>query len=136
MPEKIKSFMWLFLHGRVHTNQLRMQRRVVTEALCPFACLQEEDSMHLIRDRSNAINRWKSVVDPNLWSSFFTLTGAEWVKWNLTHDVGQTYTDKVPWPMLFGYICWDIWVLRCKKVFGDPILEECCSVGKSFYKAC
>lgn len=35
VPEKIKSFIWLFTHGRAHTAQLRQSRGISATATCP-----------------------------------------------------------------------------------------------------
>ena len=39
VPEKVKTFMWIFAHGRSHTCCLRYERGCADSPLCPFACL-------------------------------------------------------------------------------------------------
>ncbi|XP_028798922.1 uncharacterized protein LOC114754310 [Neltuma alba] len=67
---------------------------------------------------------------------FISLRGVDWVKGNLTNDIGLNFTKKVPWPTLFGYICWDIWVTRCNKLFGREITNTGINANSSFFKAC
>ena len=43
---------------------------------------------------------------------------------------------KISWATLFGYVCWDIWTYRCRKVF-EPQLTNMVNNGyESFYSAC
>lgn len=130
VQEKIKAFMWIFAHGRAHTVKLRMERGLVEDASCRFGCNQEEDSMHLSRER------WISVVSPTKWDSFSSLQGAEWVHQNLKHEVGRLFTGKLIWSILFGYICRDICVTRCSKQFREDPEMEFTNAHSSFFRAC
>ena len=91
--------------------------------------------MHLIRDCTNAKERWRSMVAPNHWNQFIALSGKEWIMWNLKHDVGRAHTKKISWPTLFGYTCWDIWKDRCKKVFNEEIADETANATESLLRA-
>ncbi|XP_028794256.1 uncharacterized protein LOC114749883 [Neltuma alba] len=91
--------------------------------------------MHLICDCKNAINRWRSVLDPLYWTQFNSLEGADWIKWNLHKEAGKVFTKKLTWASLFPYICWDIWVTRCNKLFDPNITNEEPSAFPSFFKA-
>ena len=39
-------------------------------------------------------------------------------------------------PLLFGYVFWDIWVSRCKKVFNAGVNVEPENAFDSYYRAC
>lgn len=41
-PERIKSFLWLAVHGRLPTKSLCYQRKVVADSLCPMCQLHDE----------------------------------------------------------------------------------------------
>ena len=73
--------------------------------------------MHLIRDCVNAKEKWKGILAEEHWDRFFNLEGPDWLAWNLKKEAGVAYTKRVAWPTLFGYLCWDIWTSRCKRVF-------------------
>lgn len=92
--------------------------------------------MHLIRDFSNTLYRWKAIVKEERWSSFANLTKVDWFKWNMKNEASKNFTKKVYWMILFGHICWDIWVDWCKKAFnGDPTQSHPIA-HSSFLKAC
>lgn len=135
-PEKIKTFLWLLAHDRIHTMSLRAKRNMADSDRCPFTCDTEETAMHVIRDCKDIKELWKSVVAPNLWPLFFNLQGVQWIKWNLREEVGRGSTGKLPWAFLFGYTCWEIWCSRCRKIFESVDELSSRNVKDIFYKAC
>ncbi|XP_028785559.1 uncharacterized protein LOC114741452 [Neltuma alba] len=66
---------------------------------------------------------------------FVTLQGVDWVRWNLEHEAGQEYTRRIPWSTLFGYLCWDIWVSRCKRLFDGTDGRGLLSGKNTFFRA-
>ena len=103
VPEKIKTLMWTFAHGRSHTQQLRFTRGIGQSDRYPFGCPHAENPMHLIRDCVNAKERWKALLAQEHWDRFFSLEGPDWLTWNLKKEAGKDYTKRVAWPTLFGY---------------------------------
>ena len=135
-PEKIKMFMWLAVHGRVHTGSLRKARGIEQTASCPLGCGFEEDILHLLRDCPFAKHYWKAILLPDKWDLFFSLPRVDWIRWNLTHDAGMPSTRRLAWPILFGYLCWDLWVYRCNRLFGSPSSHVPLRANHTFYRAC
>lgn len=134
-PEKMKTFLWLFAHGRIHTSQLRHLRGLEGGDGCPMGCGQVEDELHLVRDCPAAREYWKAALLPAKWDLFFSLSRTDWVKWNLTHDAGMPHTHRIPWSTLFGYMCWDVWVHRCTCLFDTQAPQRQLNLHQSLFKA-
>lgn len=54
----------------------------------------------------------------------------------MKHDAGKPFTHKISWDALFGYVCWDIWVACCTRLFDSSQLEENQKGLSSFFRAC
>ncbi|KAL7235947.1 hypothetical protein ACSBR1_019263 [Camellia fascicularis] len=58
IPQKLKGFCWLILHGRLLTNQQRRIKGLTTDDLCPRCKLSSEDLHHLLRECPKAKAIW------------------------------------------------------------------------------
>lgn len=135
-PEKIKLFMWLAVHGRVHTGLLQKDKGLAGSTSCPSGCGSEEDILHLLRDCPLATNYWKSILLPAKWDLFFSMPRVDWIQWNLTNDAGMPSTHKLPWSTLFGYLCWDLWITRCTRLLSSQSAHGPLSAYYTFYRPC
>ncbi|KAK8976065.1 hypothetical protein V6N11_000333 [Hibiscus sabdariffa] len=55
IPERIKFFLWLSLHGRILTNVYRFHRHLSVDPICSICAVSDESILHVLRDcRSTA----------------------------------------------------------------------------------
>lgn len=66
-------FLWQMTHERLATNLLRAKRGLTHTATCPFECLCEETTLHIMRDCERTRKVWASILNPNLLSRFFSV---------------------------------------------------------------
>lgn len=62
IPEKLKSFIWIILHNKLPTNQLRALRGMTTQDSCPRCNAGPEDINHLFRVCPKAADHWRATV--------------------------------------------------------------------------
>ncbi|KAL4278310.1 hypothetical protein GQ457_03G020200 [Hibiscus cannabinus] len=67
-----------------------------------------------------AIGVWTSLIKPDFLSPFLTMNVKEWVYLNLT-DAARMVNHPEDWDLLFGSICWNLWLERNAMVFDNPL---------------
>ncbi|KAL7234885.1 hypothetical protein ACSBR1_018369 [Camellia fascicularis] len=60
LPQKLKSFLWTVMHGKVLINQLREKRGLSSDPSCP-SCNEVEDINHLFRTCYKAKAVWLAM---------------------------------------------------------------------------
>lgn len=116
IPQKLKCFLWLILHDRLLTNQLRFKRNMTTTAVCPRCGLYSEDSSHLLRECPCAKAIWTEIKGLRWWEEGCNLPLAEWVANNLKNK--NVFLD-VKWYRFFSATLWQIWKIRNLMVFEN-----------------
>ncbi|KAL4383611.1 hypothetical protein GQ457_15G023690 [Hibiscus cannabinus] len=124
--QRIKTFLWLACLGRVLTNSERVRRHLTDNANCSICGALVEDVNHVIRWCPQAIGAWSSVIKPSALSSFLSMDFKQWVHMNLS-DAARMVSSPDNWDLLFGAICWNLWLGRNTVVFDNP-LEDCGTV--------
>lgn len=116
-PNRNKAFMWKLCHGKLMTNVERKSRGMTADELCPRCHRCLETIMHMIRDCDDVKEFWSKLIDPDSWSSFFSLGLHSWLNWNLSSKAINPHN--INWPMTFGIAVKDIWKDRNSLVFSQ-----------------
>jgi ribonuclease HI len=118
-PQRIRTFLWLAAHERLHTNSLRKTRSISQSDACATCRDNVETSLHAIRDCLKAREVWEKCKFQGIESIIYTGKTKNWIKMNLKetkyHPIG------VPWSLLFGIIAWKIWHWRNLTLFENPL---------------
>ncbi|KAK8513200.1 hypothetical protein V6N12_037691 [Hibiscus sabdariffa] len=69
---------------------------------------------------STVIGIWSSLVKVDFLTQFLTMDIKEWVLLNLNDPV-HVVNKPNDWELLFGSVCWDIWVECNVLAFGNPL---------------
>ncbi|CAN1788388.1 Putative ribonuclease H protein At1g65750 [Linum perenne] len=64
-PYRIKSFLWLAIHGRLLANSERVRRHLATSAACSRCWAAWESVIHALRDCPLAADAWNEVIFSN-----------------------------------------------------------------------
>ncbi|CAN1162506.1 Putative ribonuclease H protein At1g65750 [Linum perenne] len=65
-PNRIKHFLWLASNDKLLTNSARRRRGMGGDGLCSWCGLEEETSLHVLRDCEFAKETWESIGGFNL----------------------------------------------------------------------
>ncbi|KAE8715589.1 hypothetical protein F3Y22_tig00110163pilonHSYRG00265 [Hibiscus syriacus] len=136
VPQRIRVFLWISLHGRLLTNAERMRRHIAVSAWCPLSLSEDEDISHALRRCSFALGVWRTVLGRDDLPTFLTLPMEDWLL------KGLSGRGKLPWngtkgAMYFAVVCWKLWKRRSKLVFqneegrGD-FVENCIRLKNDF----
>ncbi|GMP66454.1 hypothetical protein CsSME_00026814 [Camellia sinensis var. sinensis] len=107
-PQKLKSFLWLVLHGKILTNKMRNLRGITSDPNCPY-CANVEDREHLLWCCPKAIQIWCHVYNKEWYCSRLLLPWQDWIIQNMKGKNHNSY--------LFLISLWTIWKNRNKMVF-------------------
>ncbi|KAL4298080.1 hypothetical protein GQ457_12G018940 [Hibiscus cannabinus] len=118
--QRIKIILWLVCLERVMTNSERVRRHISDNAGCSLCGALFEDVNHLSRWCPQAIGIWTSLIKPDFLHQFLTMNIKEWVYLNIT-DVARMANHPEDWDLLFGSICWNLWLERNAVVFDNPL---------------
>lgn len=115
-PERIRILLWKISQGALVTNTFRLRRGLSVESLCPVCSLDNETSLHILRDYPCSSQVWMAVARKSLDQNFFNSNLQEWLSVNL---VDRTLYGNVEWRVVFGAGLSSIWLARNEKVFQD-----------------
>ncbi|KAL4277908.1 hypothetical protein GQ457_03G021160 [Hibiscus cannabinus] len=121
--QRIKIFLWLACLGRVLTNSERVRRHLAENANCIVCGALVEDVNHVVRWCPQAIGAWSSVIKLSFLSRFLSMDFKEWVHMNLS-DAARMVSNPDNWDLLFGAICWNLWLGRNAVVFDNPLEDR------------
>ncbi|XP_057744794.1 uncharacterized protein LOC130962625 [Arachis stenosperma] len=114
--QKIKVFMWTAIHRRILTNE-RKSKIFGGSGDC-YACHGTQEScIHVLRDCQRVSTIWVQLLDSSKIQSFFNLNWVEWVKLNLTQQLGKS--KNFDWKDIFMVACWRMWYWRNKEINDD-----------------
>lgn len=74
-PQRIRSFLWLCVHGKLLTNVERARRSLAQHVDCERCGTLEESLLHVLRDCPKARDTWMRLVQPGKWHEFFLSFG-------------------------------------------------------------
>ncbi|KAK8660893.1 hypothetical protein V6N13_051800 [Hibiscus sabdariffa] len=118
--QRIKIFLWLACLGRVLTNSERVRRHLADNASCTVCGSLFEDVNHVLRWCPQAIGVWSSLIKPSFLTQFLSMNFKEWLRMNLS-DAARMVSNPENWDLLFGSICWNLWLGRNAVVFDNPL---------------
>ncbi|CAN1147966.1 Putative ribonuclease H protein At1g65750, partial [Linum perenne] len=107
-PFRVKSFLWLAIHGRLLTNSERVRRHLAASPACPRCEVASESICHTLRDCPSAAAIWTHAGfdgrDRN-WRE----PAAIWLMNGLQGNKS----------LLFGITAWTIWKDRNEFIFSN-----------------
>lgn len=127
-PNRIRAFLWKLVHGRLFTNEERVNRGMASDPLCPRCKSCLESIMHIVRDCDEVKEFWSRVIPQNSWSKFFSLGLFFWLDWNLSsNSIGL-----VPWPWFsfFSIAVHSLWKDR-----NSLVLSQTSTMGEGLWQS-
>ncbi|XP_039049262.1 uncharacterized protein LOC120190223 [Hibiscus syriacus] len=76
---RIRTFLWLALHGKLLTNGERYRRHLASSATCSLCQNDDEDMDHVLRKCPSAFAIWRRVVDANELLEFMEFSNEGWL---------------------------------------------------------
>lgn len=70
-PERIRSFIWLVVHNRAITNEIRYKRHMNGSPNCRYGSGDIETILHVLRDCKWAREVWLKILNPCDTDKFF-----------------------------------------------------------------
>ncbi|KAK8979996.1 hypothetical protein V6N11_061217 [Hibiscus sabdariffa] len=117
IPQRVKTFMWITLHGRHLTNAERFRRHLTSSAVCAICGFHMEDMSHILRNCVAARGLWTRVLHPDLLVDFFHTPFNGWLQRNLGCTAISVYGDQ--WESRFAIYCWLLWKDRCSAILDS-----------------
>ncbi|XP_019158195.1 PREDICTED: uncharacterized protein LOC109154910 [Ipomoea nil] len=115
--EKVKSFLWLLLKGKLLTGVERRNRNLTTDASCKRCPDEDESTNHIFRTCPFASDCWRSAKDYGGTDVAIFRPFNSWIKDNCSSK--RTTKDGAPWNVTFVYILWLIWKARNNLIFNN-----------------
>ncbi|KAK8492328.1 hypothetical protein V6N11_066139 [Hibiscus sabdariffa] len=113
---RVRTFMWLACLGNVLTNEVRFQRHLTTDPQCSAFGEEVETIDHLLWHCPSSYTLWCSLVQPEYFDRFFSLSFKDWIFSNLSNS-GQYAQGDAQWDLLFGSLVWILWLRRNEFLF-------------------
>lgn len=105
LPQKLISFLWIVMHGKVLTNQLREQRGLSSGPSCP-SCNEVEDMNHLFRTCHKAKVVWLAMFG-RPW--YIAMIQEPWLDWLVSNSRKKTHFNaQTNWYTIFVVCLWQI----------------------------
>ena len=104
VPQRIRTFLWLVLHGRLLTNEERARRRLCDSSQCELCNGGVEDLDHLFRHGPMAKEVWREL---RLSGLVYLARDPNFKLW-LQQNLGQSHEDP-DWSLKFLVTLWYIW---------------------------
>ncbi|CAN1805656.1 Putative ribonuclease H protein At1g65750 [Linum perenne] len=84
LPQRVRQFLWIALHGRLLTNAERVRRHLTGTGSCSFCYSAPETDEHLLRTCQFARQVWIKLFTTSGSTHFFTTPLRDWWKSNIT----------------------------------------------------
>ncbi|EOY20770.1 Ribonuclease H protein [Theobroma cacao] len=78
-PQRVRTFLFQCLHGKLMTNRERLCRKLTTEALCPLCKMEYETTIHVLWDYMMTTSLWVRIIPQREQDKFFTSPLREWL---------------------------------------------------------
>lgn len=112
--QRIRTFLWLALQGKLLTNAERVRRHLTTDAACPACGWHTEDLNHVFRECPVARRSWYLLAENPPDPSHPHTSFVDWLLYNLS-----PVNNSQVWRLTFGILCWKLWHNRNTLVFQD-----------------
>lgn len=121
IPNKIKTFLWLLLHGKTPTNSSLHSKGFNIPASCKICNHQWEDITHIFFQCSYATKFWDSVkrncTSPILRDISDLTNRSCFAFWQSNKN--EALNSWVTWGTFLPFCLWNIWLTRNSNVFND-----------------
>ena len=64
LPQRVKTTLWLLLHGKLLTNAKRCKRGIASDPHCKYCLGHVEDLNHLFRTYPKVTPIWQHLMEP------------------------------------------------------------------------
>ncbi|KAK9025445.1 hypothetical protein V6N11_038312 [Hibiscus sabdariffa] len=108
VPQRIRFFLWLSCRQKIMTNSERYKRSLAVDPSCPICHVNEETTLHVLRDCNIISQSRLKIIPPSLLNDFFTFPISEWLKQNLESKLVIPGWN-IPWNIFFASFLWHTW---------------------------
>ena len=128
MPQRVKTFAWLLLKGKLLTNAERLRRKISTSDQCSLCANGTEDLDHALKLCPLASRVWKEILPPATFHDFMSTSLRNWMQALLIHP-----RCHVSWTIGCFIACWKLWESRNLQLFTDmhPTVHSVASLIRS-----
>ncbi|KAK8584395.1 hypothetical protein V6N12_068639 [Hibiscus sabdariffa] len=123
VPQRVRVFMWLTVHGKHMSNAERVRRHLATSAECPICHDGEEDLDHILRSCPTACELWRHILGPIRFADFCLNPFDVWLMDNLS-CTDAWMCGRMEWGACFSVWCWLLWKFRCSRVLDEDFIER------------
>ena len=130
VPQRYRTFLWLCLHDRVLTNELRLERKISATSACDICKDSEETLIHALRDCCGSDQVWRKVLPQFIAVQFFNFTNVyEWLNWSMRQRI---LIQGFEFRLWFAIICRNLWLRRNEFVFNNNLWGEYNVIARSY----
>lgn len=116
MAQRIRTFTWLLLKGKLLSNDQRVRRGMSSDPSCSLCQHRKEDLDHIFKSCSFASKVWRKILPSDMCADFFRLDIQSWLSLII-----QSPSIDISWKMGVCVTCWKLWEVRNKRIFTDDI---------------
>ncbi|CAN1170687.1 Putative ribonuclease H protein At1g65750 [Linum perenne] len=88
-PNRIRTFLWLAIQDKLLTNISRARRHMTTDASCPRCRIEEEDTIHVLRDCAFAREVWDKFPMFDLARTVWQEPISDWICGHLNSEADK-----------------------------------------------
>ncbi|WCJ20597.1 LINE-1 retrotransposable element ORF2 protein [Euphorbia peplus] len=120
IPQCLKTFAWLAVHGRLLTNLERQRRHLIDSGYCARCNQADESVCHVIRDCPLSANLWRDLLPQDCCHKLFNLNSVNWFAGSLCKSDDFFQVDN--WRLKFVVTASIIWEWRNKAIFQNDFV--------------
>lgn len=98
--QRNRTFMWLYAKNKILTNVQRVKRNITLDPLCPICIMEDETTLHALRDCQANKEVWKLLINPAHWAKFFSGDINNWFSFNSSRELGKI--KNINWKITFA----------------------------------
>jgi ribonuclease HI len=125
VPERVKTFMWLVLHNRILTNELK-SRMGLGHSMCTHCVNIEETVIHVLRDCPIAMEFWNNAIPTINRGSFYMREAQQWIEDNLGNTIERD--NSTAWCNFWALACYSLWIWRNKEQHDENFIRPAIAV--------
>ena len=135
MAQRVRTFTWLLLKGKLLTNCERSKRGLTQDPFCSICSDQVEDLTHVFRDCPPASSVWRKILPQDMLTDFLRMAPSVWLRAILSKS-----SLHPSWKIGFCITFWKLWHIRNLRIFEsehhtiDSILSQISTIVRSTEK--